>query len=183
MDRLFVDQLPGIYGQANLKKLIHQKIQAMRYVIFVLLMCVPGISGATISAPTSQGEIAVNQHTIPHRFAPKKHRFFERMLEKKLTKRLIKAVGTSKGDGRGLAIGGLIAFLLSVVSWVISPLLGFTAGLPLAVLGLLFSIICLSKAKPWDSVLISRLAILGIVLNGVALIVGIAIYIPLTVGI
>ena len=155
----------------------------MRYLMLLLFFSLSGTAQAAISAPKSQGETAIVQQTIPHGFAPKKQRFFERFLEKKLAKRLTKAVGASKGDGRGLAIGGLIAFLISVVSWVISPLLGFTAGLPTALLGLLFSVICLSKAKPWDSVLPSRLAILGIVLNGVALIVGIAIYIPLTAGI
>ena len=183
MNGVFADQMPRIYGKWNHQDLIHHKIQAMRYVIFVLLISLSSMARATISAPISHVETAVNQQTIPHGFAPKKQRFFERLLEKKLAKRLTKAVGASKGDGRGLAIGGLIAFLISVVSWVVSPLLGFTAGLPMALLGLLFSVICLSNAKPWDSVLPSRLAILGIVLNGVALIVGIAIYIPLTAGI
>ncbi len=119
----------------------------MRYLMLLLFFSLPFTSGATISAPVSHVETAIAQQTIPHGFAPKKQRFFERLLEKKLTKRLIKAAGASKRDGRGFAIGGLIAFLISVVSWVISPLLGFTAGLPMALLGLLFSVICLSKAK------------------------------------
>ena len=155
----------------------------MQYLILLLFFSLPYTAGATISAPISHVETAVNQQTIPHGFAPKKQRFFERLLEKKLTKRLIKAVGASKRDGRGFAIAGLIAFLLNGVSWLLSPLLGIFAVLPLAIIGLIFSIIGLSRAKRWDANGSSRrLAIWGIVLNGVALVFGIGIWIVLLTG-
>jgi len=144
----------------------------MQYLILLLFFSLPYTAGATISAPISQGETAIGKH------ASKKHSFFERLLEKKLTKRLIKAAGASKRDGRGFAIAGLIAFLLNGVSWLLSPLLGIYAILPLAIIGLIFSFISLSRAKRWDAEGLSRrLAIWGIVLNGAALVFGIAVWI------
>ena len=150
----------------------------MHYLILFLFFSLPYTAEAAISAPISQGETAVVQQIISHGFATKKHRFFERLLEKKLTKRLIKAAGASKSDGRGFAIAGLIAFLLNGVSWLLSPLLGIYAILPLAIIGLIFSFIGLSRAKRWDAQGVSRrLAIWGIVLNGAALVFGVVIWI------
>ncbi|MFN0174732.1 MAG: hypothetical protein ACKVU0_08815 [Saprospiraceae bacterium] len=155
----------------------------MRYLMLFLFFSLPCVAAASIPASLSQGETAIAQHAISHRFTPKKHRFFKYLIEKKLAKRLLKAAGASKRDGRGFAIAGLIAFLLNGVSWALSPLLGLYAVLPLAILGLIFSIIGLWRAKRWDAQGVSRrLAIWGIVLNGAALVFGIAIWIVFANG-
>ncbi len=76
-----------------------------------------------------------------------------------------------KGDGVGMAIIGVALFVLTIVSWVISPYLGIFTTLPFTLVGLLLSIFGLLRArKRWyQTKTIRVLAIMGIILNGLLL--------------
>jgi len=132
----------------------------MRYLILILFFSLPGISGATISAPISQGETAIAQQTIPHGLAPKKQRFFDRAAKNFLQKRLKKALGRSDGGAEKLL--SIVGFICSSMgafiffSGATAALILLSAGLVLCILGLALSS---SATKQW----VKTLAIVGIV--------------------
>lgn len=60
--------------------------------------------------------------------------------------------------------------LASAICWVVSPLAGLLASVPLGLLGLIFGIVGLNKANRWNGTKRTRiLAILGIVLNALVI--------------
>lgn len=77
----------------------------------------------------------------------------------------------ASGDGAGMAIIGVSLFVLTLISWFISPFLGIFTTIPFSIIGLLLSIFGLRRArKRWYQTRTIRiLAIIGIVLNGLML--------------
>ncbi len=115
----------------------------MRYVIFLLMVSIPCIAGATISVPVSHVETGIAQQTKPHGFAPKKQRFFDRVAKNLLQKRLKKALGRSvDGAEKPLSILGFICTAVGVISLfsgAIGSLVLLLGGLVLGILGLALS--------------------------------------------
>ena len=155
----------------------------MRYLIFILFFSLPCTAGAAIVAPIYQGETAIAQQAIPEGFAAKKQRFFERIAKNILQKRLKKSSAQPYGDnGRVLCIAGFVIGLLVFIAGI-PPLsigllftFGFAFLIPLLILsvtGLILSISGLKKAQGWERTkTIRRLAIAGIVMNGLVSLFG-----------
>lgn len=155
----------------------------MRYLIFMLLIGLPFIGGATVAAPIQQGKTTIAKQAIPDGFAPKKQRFFERIAKNILQKRLKKSSAQPYGDnGRVLCIAGFVIGLLVFIASIPPLSIGllFTFGfaflipmLILSVTGLILSISGLKKAQGWERTkTIRRLAIAGIVMNGLVSLFG-----------
>lgn len=132
----------------------------MRYFIFMLWISLPYIGGARVAAPIPQGETAITQQAIPHGFAPKKHRFFERIAKNILQKRLKKALGRSDGEaGKSLSILGFTCSMLGVIMLFA----GSAASLVLFLCGLLLSISGLALSSSATEKWVKGLAIAAII--------------------
>ncbi len=132
----------------------------MQYLILLLFFSLPYTAGATISAPISHVETAVNQQTIPQEFAPKKQRFFDRVAKHFLQKRIEKALRRSAGGAEkllsilGFTCSALGAFLF--FTSINAALVLLSAGLVLSILGLALSS---WETRQW----VKNMAIAGIV--------------------
>jgi hypothetical protein len=154
----------------------------MRYFIFMLWICLPCTAGAT-AAPIGLGETAITHQSIPHGFAQKKQRFGERITRKILAKRLKKNSAQPYGaDGKGLCIAGFVIGILLILA-CIPPFfiaivfnIGFIPYLILGLTGLVLSILGWRKAEGWEQTRgIRRLAIAGIIINGLFSLLGLLI--------
>jgi len=138
----------------------------MRYLIFVLLIGLPFIGGATVAGPVSQGETAIAKQAIPHGFAPKKQRFFDQVAEKFLQKRLIKALGRNDGEtAKGLSIFGFVCSSLGIILFFAGAIMALVLILTGAVLSILSLALSFNVTEKWVKVI----AIAGILLPAIVL--------------
>ncbi|MCW5925126.1 MAG: hypothetical protein KIS77_22610 [Saprospiraceae bacterium] len=149
----------------------------MRYFIIIFLFSLPFSTEATIR--TAPDSTFVSQSSFLVKQDGEKRGFFKKFVEKRLLKHLAKAekfLGKpGDGDGKGLAISGLTVGLLALLSWFISPYLGFILTIPFGLAGLILSIIGLVRAKRWYRTgLVQGLAIAGIVLNSLLIVLFLA---------
>ena len=112
--------------------------------------------------------------------------FVQYLASRKWAKRIVRMAEKRKeGDGRGFAVAGLVLALVLTTSWILSPLTGLLATIPLALPGFIFSLIGLRKSRAWQNVKKTRsLAILGLIINGAFLlfVIGLLLVATATLG-
>lgn len=116
---------------------------------------------------------------LPHHPKPEKqslsvgktkqhNRSFLRFLAASLAK--TSAISPGNSYGKGSAIAGLGCAAAVVISWMLSPYLGFFLTIPFALAGLAFSIVARIRARRYyRNSLAAGLALAGIILNGLLL--------------
>lgn len=94
--------------------------------------------------------------------------FVQHLACRKWAKRMAQMAEKRKeSDGRGFAVAGLVLGLVLAGGWLMSPLVGLLATIPLALPGFIFGLIGLRKSRAWQNVKKTRsLAILGLIING-----------------
>lgn len=142
----------------------------MRIFLFVLfLLNMPVVAGATTQVQPTPGSATEYEIAVSDKKAGVKHGFLKRVAEKILLRRLKKALKRAENpaasNGEAAAIFGLIFALIGVILWIIDLNLGAIMSLPLGVLGLILSIVGLSKAKRNNDKGVKTLATIGLILN------------------
>ncbi len=155
----------------------------MRNILFIVsLFLWPG----TARADVAQALPATTAMEAVEKLSFEKKGFVQQLISRKWAKSITRMAEKRKdGDGRGFAVAGLVLGLLLAGGWLVSPLIGLLASIPLSLPGFIFSLIGLRKSRAWQNVKKTRsLAVLGLIINGAFLLffIGILVYLSNTQG-
>ncbi len=142
----------------------------MRLFLFAfILLNMPVVVGATVPVAATPTVATEYEIAVSDKKAGVKHGFLKRIAEKILLRRLKKALKSAENpavsNGEGAALFGTILGAIGATLWIIDIYLGAILTLPLGVLGLILSIVGLSKAKRSHDKGVKTLATVGLILN------------------
>jgi Flp pilus assembly protein TadB len=129
----------------------------------VLLLPFWGFSSTL--ATSSPGQNTASGYQLTQEKPNKHPRLLQRISKKMLLQRMLRS-----GDsyGKGFTIAGCCIAILTIICWLLAPVVGLLLSVPLGLIGLIFSIIGFVKARRYrNNENIKRLAIAGMIVNAI----------------